>query len=148
MAGSRTSIPAGPRTPPPPPPPSPPPPSDAIELTGPGVPSGSWFFAEGAASSAPNGFSTYYLVQNANPVAVAMRAYYVTEGGQIVPRQYTLPARSRVTLSLAAEVGAGVFSTVFQSQTAGYDISVERSMYFGPKGPLGCMSEFMTLPFR
>jgi hypothetical protein len=61
-----------------------------------------------------------------------MRAYYVTEAGQITTRLYTLPARSRVTLSLAAEVGAGAFSTVFQSQAAGYDISVERSMYYGP----------------
>ena len=43
-----------------------------------------------------------------------------------------MPARSRLTLSLAAEVGPGAFGAVFQSQTPGYDISVERSMYFGP----------------
>ena len=35
-------------------------------------------------------------------------------------------------MSLGAEVGAGAFSAVFQSQTPGADINVERSMYFGP----------------
>ena len=59
-------------------------------------------------------------------------AYFAGDDGRLIVKQYMVPARSRLTLSLGAEVGAGAFATIFQSQTPGADINVERSIYFGP----------------
>jgi len=95
------------------------------------VPNGSWFLAEGSASPLAGGFSTFYLIQNANPTAASVRAYFASDDGRLIAKQFTAPARSRLTLSLGAEVGPGAFAAVFQSQTAGADISVERAMYYG-----------------
>ncbi len=63
---------------------------------------------------------------------MAVRAYFTSEEGRLYAKAFTAPARSRLTLNLGAEIGPGSYSAVFQSQTAGGDISVERSMYFGP----------------
>ena len=46
-------------------------------------------------------------------------------------KTYTVQAGSRYTLNLLAEAGAGSLATVFQSLTAGADIFVERSIYWG-----------------
>ena len=103
-----------------------------IDLSAAGTPNGSWFFAEGAVSGGANGFSTYYLVQNPNPVPVTVRAYFSSDDGRLAAKVFTSPARSRLTLNLGAEMGQGAYGAVFQSLTPGSDISVERSMYFGP----------------
>ena len=56
-----------------------------------------------------------------------------SDDGRLVVKTYMVPARSRLTLSLAAEVGAGAFAPCSSRRRPGADISVERSMYFGPE---------------
>jgi hypothetical protein len=109
-----------------------PPPPVTIDLSPAGAPNGSWFLAEGAANAGANGFKTYYLLQNVNPVDVTVRAYFSDEFGSTAVKQFTVPRASRTTVSLQEQVGAGSFGSVFQSLTPGADIDVERSMYWGP----------------
>jgi hypothetical protein len=110
-----------------------------IDLSPAAAPNGSWFLAEGSANSAPNGFKSFYLMENSNPVPISVRVYFANEAGKAVMKTYDIGANTRKTLSLIAEVGAGNFGTVFQSQTVdprcpgGHcDIEVERSMFWGP----------------
>ena len=115
---------------PPPPPPPPPPP---IELSGPNVPNGSWFFAEGAESGTAVGFHTFYLVANEHDDPVDVRAWFVADDGTVNRfQQFTVPARSRTTVSLQGAAGNGSFGSIFQSRTPGRDIYVARSIYWGP----------------
>jgi hypothetical protein len=115
------------------PPPPPPPPPPAIELTGPNVPNGSWFLAEGAESGNATGFHTFYLVSNEHDDPVSCRAWFVRDDGRQPHgyQEFTVPARSRTTISLSSAAGAGAFAAIFQSLTAGRDIYVSRSIYFG-----------------
>jgi hypothetical protein len=113
---------------PPPPPPPPPPP---IELTGPNVPNGSWFLAEGAESGTPTGFHTFYLVANENDDPLDARVWFVGDDGTLKYRAFAVAARSRTTISLAG-VANGAYGAIFQSTTPGRDIYVARSIYWGP----------------
>ena len=70
-----------------------------IDLSPTGAPNGSWFLAEGAANSTANGFKTYYLIQNSNPVDVSVRAYFSDEGGNTTMKTFTVPKASRTTVS-------------------------------------------------
>jgi hypothetical protein len=109
-----------------------PPPPTLIDLSPAGAPNGSWFLAEGAANPGANGFKTYYLIQNTNPVDVTVRAYFSGENGIATVKQFTVPKQSRTTVNLQDQVGAGSFGSVFQSLTPNADIDVERSIYWGP----------------
>jgi hypothetical protein len=114
-------------------PPPGPPPSETITLAGADIQNGSWFLAEGAANPAANGYRTYYLVENDNPVPIRVRAYFAAENGYTIKKEIDVPAESRSTFDLLGVAGAGSFGSVFQSLGApGYDIQVERSMYWGP----------------
>jgi len=114
---------------PPPPPPPPPPP---IELTGPNVPNGSWFLAEGAESGTPTGFHTYYLIANENDDPVDARVWFCGDDGRLKYQTFNVAARSRQTVSLVGAAGNGSFGAIFQSLTPGKDIFVDRSIYWGP----------------
>lgn len=109
-----------------------PPPPTVIDLDPATAPNGSWFLAEGSANPVPNGFKTFYLIENPNAVDVSVRAYFSSENGTAKVKTFTLGARSRTTVPLYETVGGGSFGAVFQSLTAGADIAVERSMYWGP----------------
>jgi hypothetical protein len=111
----------------------PPPPTSAIiDLSPQSAPNGSWFLAEGVANAQGNGFKTFYLLENPNPVPVTVRAYFSDPSGFTTVKQFNVPASSRTTVSLMDQVGAGTFGTVFQSLTPGADIDVERSIFWGP----------------
>jgi hypothetical protein len=111
--------------------PNPQPTPVTIDLSPVSTPNGSWFLAEGAASGTAGGFQTYYLLANEHAVPVWIHAYYSSDDGRVIEKNYTVPAGSRFTIDLRAEVGAGSFATVFQSRTPGADVFVERSMYWG-----------------
>jgi hypothetical protein len=113
---------------PPPPPPPPPPP---IELSGPNVPNGSWFLAEGAESGTATGFHTFYLVANEHDDPLDARVWFAGDDGTLKYREFSVAARSRTTISLAS-VANGAFGAIFQSTTPGRDIYVARSIYWGP----------------
>jgi hypothetical protein len=112
------------------PPPQPPPPL-TIDLSPATAPNGSWFMAEGVESGTATGFHTFYLVANENDVSVALRVYFAGDDGRLIEKAYVLPPRSRFTLPLSDAVGTGAFATVFQSRTAGADVFVSRSVYWG-----------------
>lgn len=88
-----------------------------------------WMFAEGAAADR---FDTYYTILNPNPTAVTLAVAYLKEvGGNPLLKYYPVPANSRYTLSLTAEVGlAGGVSTVFW-MTNEEPFVAERSIYWG-----------------
>jgi hypothetical protein len=113
-------------------PPPPPPPPTLIDLNSANVPNGSWYLGEGAANATATGFKTFYLIENPNPVDVSVRAYFSNDAGVATVKNFTVPRSSRTTVNLYDQVGAGSFGAVFQSLTAGADIEVERSMYWGP----------------
>lgn len=136
--GTTTS--GGGPTPPPPPPPPPPP-------TGPLTPGPitlrtdvpkPWVFAEGAASPATeaNGFQTYYQVLNPNIAAgdtVEVKVFFSDDAGNTGWRTFSVPPGSRRTLNLLTETQkAGTYGAVFQSQTPGKQVYVERSIFWGP----------------
>lgn len=113
-------------------PPAPPPPLPvSIDLSTANAPEGSWFLAEGVASDEPLNFNTFYLLVNPHSTQVEVRGYYARENGQAVERSYTIAPHSRLTLSLRQEVGVGSYGAVFQSKTAGHNILVERSVFWG-----------------
>ena len=103
-----------------------------IDLSNTAAPNGSWLLAEGVASGTATGFHTFYLVANENDVPVALHVYYAGDDGRLLERDYSIPPRSRYTISLADAVGTGAFGTVFQSRTPGADVFVSRSVYWGP----------------
>jgi hypothetical protein len=95
------------------------------------APSPVWYFAEGAA--APN-FDTYLTILNPNATSTIVDVTYLGESGQIGGvRSYTVPARSRSTLWLTAElegfVGAVGARVGTRDGTTG--IVCERSTYWG-----------------
>jgi hypothetical protein len=102
-----------------------------IDLTATAAPNGSWFFAEGASSTA-SGFKTYYLLTNENEAPVTVRAYFSDESGHTKVKDFSVAAHSRSTPELQTIAGDGAYGSVFQSLTPGADIFVERSIYWGP----------------
>jgi hypothetical protein len=132
---------SGPGGPPPPPPPPPSPSPITIDLSPAAAPNGSWFLAEGAASTDNNGFHTYYLIANEHGVPVLVRAYFSRDDGNTTKHDFWVAAGSRLTLSLRDLVGPGTFGAVFQSLSPGFDIFVSRSMYFGPNFKVSTMAE-------
>lgn len=122
-------------TTPPPIPPSPPPP-DPTEIDFVSAPNGSEYFAEGYASSDALAFNTYYQVSNANDADATVRMYFAKQAGNgtvvLKERSLQVPARSRKTVDLRAQVGDGSWSAVFQSTTAGVPVTSQQSVFWGP----------------
>ncbi len=87
------------------PPPTPAPAPMTIDLSPQAAPNGSWFLAEGVASSQP--FNTFYLVANENPNPVSVRAYFADSDGKVKTTTFDVPARSRHTVDLGASIGTG-----------------------------------------
>jgi hypothetical protein len=114
----------------------------AVYLTGEGRPynagngaaavpatSTAWYFAEGSTGSY---FETYLLMANPNASAAAVTATYRTTAGQVVTRNYTLPANSRSTIRVETEhasLAAADFWFSLQS-TNGVGFVAERSMWW------------------
>lgn len=118
--------------------PPPPPPVTIIDLAN--APNGSWFLAEGIANPNPAAsFNSYYLLSNESQGSVEVRAYFAREDGKVTQKDFVIGGNARYTLDLAQEIGPGAYSAVFQSKTAGADIYVERSVFFGAnfKGSTG-----------
>jgi hypothetical protein len=105
-------------------------------------PSWRWFFAEGAAQP---GFDTFYTVLNPHPTAVTFAVTYFIEGQGPYAKLYTVPATSRFTIWLTAEVGyAGSVGADFQVWDG--TLVVERSTYWGAGWVEGANSVGVTSP--
>lgn len=97
------------------------------------APHASWYFAEGATHS---GFQLFFLIENPNPVAAAVRAAYLTGDGRTdVSALYQVAPQSRYTVwvnwidGLRSADVAAVFTT-----DATTPIVVERAMYLDRAG--------------
>ena len=74
------------------------------------------------------GFNTFYLLQNPNPMTVAMRVL-LQRGRAAVGQDLHRAGAQPPDAEPGRRDRPGAYSAVFQSQTPGNDISVERSMY-------------------
>lgn len=82
-------------------------------------------FAEGTTLT---GFTTYYTLLNPNPSVVTGTLTYQFKDGSQQQRQLALPASSRTTINIEADVGEG--RDVAGSITANLPIVAERPIYF------------------
>ena len=97
-----------------------------------GVPAGaqSWFLAEGATGPF---FETFVLIGNPNPAAATVVVTFLTDGGQTVVRNTTVPANSRLTINIESEDPILANAAVSTAVVASQPVVVERAMYWpGP----------------
>jgi len=94
-----------------------------------------WYFAEGYTTGTADGFDTFYLIANEHEVDVLARIYFSRDDGWVSRQTFYVPAHSQLKVRLSDPVyGAGVpgsYGTVFQSLTAGRQIYVARSIFWG-----------------
>ncbi len=88
-------------------------------------PSSTWYLAEGTTSW---GFDTWVLIQNPNENAVTVNITYMKPSGPQARTPLELPAASRTTIHLNAEVPDSDVSTYLES--SGGEVIAERSMYW------------------
>jgi len=82
-----------------------------------------------------DGWETWTLVQNPNPVAVTVQVYYMTNSGTgNVSFPDTVPANSRKSYNMVDRLPQGRASVLVTSKTAGQKIMVERAMYWNSRG--------------
>ncbi len=96
------------------------------------APETKWFLAEGATGVF---FDLYVLIANAESNDAQVKATYLLPSGATVVKNYTIPANSRVTISVQGEDPALTdtpVSTIIESMN-GVPVLVERSMWW-PKG--------------
>ena len=97
-----------------------------------GVPAGaqSWFLAEGATGPF---FETFVLIGNPNPADATVVVTFLTDGGQTVVRNKTVPANGRLTINIEAEDAILANAAVSTAVVASQPVVVERAMYWpGP----------------
>ena len=99
-------------------------------------PSTTWLFAEGyTGGNASIAFETFLLLANTGTTAAIATVEYLLDSGQVVMRDYPVPARSRTTIWVDNE--GRVFDTRLRSTafglriTATVPIVAERAMYWG-----------------
>ncbi len=100
------------------------------------APSTTWYFAEGfTGGSAQTAFETFLLLANTSQSAATVTVDYLLDSGQVVSRDYPVPARSRFTVWVDQE--GRVFDTRLADAafgirvTATTPIVAERAMYWG-----------------
>ncbi|HEY5527321.1 MAG TPA: IPT/TIG domain-containing protein [Candidatus Anoxymicrobiaceae bacterium] len=82
-----------------------------------------------------DGWETWTLVQNPNPVPVIVRVYYLTNTGTgNVTFTDTIPASSRKSYNMGDKLPQGRASVLVTSLTTGRLIMVERAMYWNNRG--------------
>jgi hypothetical protein len=106
--------------------------NEGTDKPGPAGPAASWYFAEG--TSLPD-FLTFFTISNPNLSTASVTATYLTNLGEVVPRSFTIPAASRLTIQVynPAQIPSGAlgleregFATTFVSDRP---IVVERPIY-------------------
>jgi hypothetical protein len=85
-----------------------------------------WYFAEGSQGF----FETFILLANPAPVPTTASVEFLLEGGGAVPKSYTVPPRSRLTIYAGGipELVNRSFATTVRFSIAA---AAERAMYFG-----------------
>ena len=97
-----------------------------------GAPAGAqaWFLAEGATGPF---FETFVLIGNPNPADATVVVTFLTDGGQTVVRNTTVPANGRLTINIESEDPILANAAVSTAVVASQPVVVERAMYWpGP----------------
>jgi uncharacterized delta-60 repeat protein len=95
-------------------------------------PTTTWYLAEGSTSGE---FALFYLLQNPNPVSVAVTVRYLLPFGQTpLNRTLTLPPNSRTTIPVDDQGPELASTDVSAVITAAQPIIVERAMYISRPG--------------
>jgi hypothetical protein len=95
-----------------------------------------WYFAEGRVGA---NFAEYLTLENPNLQAAQVRVQYLLEGGNGSAIMHTVPAQSRVTISVNGDLhipytGTGQSLSMVVTSTNGVGIVAERPMYFSWHG--------------
>ena len=98
------------------------------ESAGATAPATEWFLAEGATGSY---FETFILVSNPNSAAADLTFTYVTDTGQTVTRNHSVPANARLTVNIESE-GSTILNNaaVATRVQATSPVIVERAQYW------------------
>jgi hypothetical protein len=91
------------------------------------TPATTWHFAEGFTAG---DFQTFVLLGNPNAAATSITARFMRDDGVVVTRNYTIPARSRLTIytNSIPELSSAAFATSVESSLP---IVAERATYWG-----------------
>jgi hypothetical protein len=92
------------------------------------TPQQNWYFAEGFTSPE---FWTYVCLQNPGKNAAVVLLYYLLADGRVLYDEFTLEAKSRITVDPRVAIGDAEFSLVIDSSQP---VVAERAMYFAYKG--------------
>ena len=91
-------------------------------------PASDWFFAEGCTLP---GFQEYICLQNPGDSASTVElTYFTQEQGKLGPKPLILPARSRVTVLVNENAGAGLQLSSQVHVVSGPQVVAERPIYF------------------
>ncbi|MEW6555052.1 MAG: IPT/TIG domain-containing protein [Actinomycetota bacterium] len=92
------------------------------------APAPEWLLAEGYTG---HGFHQWLCLQNPGDTSAAVEVtYYTQEAGELPARTVGVPARTRVTLMVNENAGAGFQLSTRVRVVSGPDVVVERPMYF------------------
>jgi len=91
-----------------------------------------WFFAEGTTR---NNFEEWLCLQNPGNSDAHTTITYYTTSGQVIPKQWTVKANTRLTVSANSDVGAN--QDISTRVSSDKPIIVERPMYFDYNGWTG-----------
>jgi hypothetical protein len=91
--------------------------------------SADWYFAEGTTRT---GFTTYIAVMNPSAYDATVTFTYMLGSGTPVTRDHTVAAKSRFTLDVSSDVGAGKDVSTFVHSSR--KVVAERPMYFKYQG--------------
>ena len=92
------------------------------------APSDRLFFAEGFTGTEGSPFDTWILVLNPNAEEAHLHVTYMFPGGSTEEKDYAVPGRRRLTVSVDAEVGQG--REVSATLVSDLPVVAERAMYF------------------
>lgn len=83
-------------------------------------------------------YQTYYCIQNANESDARVRVTYMLGDGAQVKRDYTVRARSRLTVNVNDPYsGVGPGQNISAKVTSSVPVTIERPMYFNSNGYVG-----------
>lgn len=92
----------------------------------------SWLLAEGYTGP---GFQEWLCLQNPGDAEAVVQVTYLTqEAGSLPPREWRVPAKSRVTIRVNDDAGSGYQLSASLKVISGPPIVVERPMYFNWNG--------------
>jgi hypothetical protein len=97
------------------------------ESAGVGEPSTSWSHAEGATGSY---FDTFILVGNPNAVSANLTVTFLLESGLAIPKNYVVPADSRLTIDVEAQDPRLASAAVSTTVASNVPVISERAMYW------------------